>query len=155
MESEKILKKEEIEKIIWLVVDEFLIPKFNQLNMKASGEWLSSLEVKVIGNRGEIWGKDYTYYLVNGRANGKRPPISVLEKWVNDKFNIFGNEAKSMAFAIGNKIAKIGTNYYPQGTNLLEVLKSRECQSFINLKSSEFYVKNINLEIVRRLKQIK
>ena len=149
-----LIKSEEIEQLIWLVVDQFLIPKFNELGMKASGQWLDALSVKVNGNRGEIWGKDYTQYLVNGRAGGKRPPISVLEKWVNDKFNIYGKEATNMAFAIGNKIAKEGTDYYPEGTDLLEVLQSNECQQFINQKSTEIYIISVSLEIVRRLKQI-
>ena len=117
-----LIKSEEIEQLIWLVVDQFLIPKFNELGMKASGQWLDALSVKVNGNRGEIWGTDYTQYLVNGRANGKRPPIQVLEKWVNDKFGVYGQEAKSMAFAICNKIARDGTSYYPQGTDLLVFL---------------------------------
>lgn len=150
-----LIKSEEIEQLIWLVVNQFLIPKFNELGMKASGQWLDALSVKVVGNRGEIWGTDYTQYLVNGRANGKRPPISVLEKWVNDKFGVYGQEAKSMAFAIGNKIAKEGTEYYPQGTDLLGVLESNECQQFINLKSKEIYLKSVSLEIVRLLKTIK
>ena len=149
-----LISENEIKTLIWLIVDEFLIPKFNELNMNASGEWLGALDVKAVGNRGEIWGKDYTQYLVNGRAGGKRPPISVLEKWVNDKFNIYGKEATNMAFAIGNKIAKEGTDYYPQGTDLLEVLQSNECQQFINQKSTEIYIKSVSLEIVRRLKQI-
>ena len=149
-----LISENEIKTLVWLIVDEFLIPKFNELNMNASGDWLDSLDVKVVGNRGEIWGKDYTQYLVNGRAGGKRPPISVLEKWVNDKFNIYGKEATNMAFAIGNKIAKEGTDYYPEGTDLLEVLQSNECQQFINQKSTEIYIKSVSLEIVRRLKQI-
>ena len=149
------IKEQEIEQLIWLVVDQFLIPKFNELGMKASGQWLDALSVKVVGNRGEILGADYTKYLVNGRANGKIPPIQVLEKWVNDKFGVYGQEAKSMAFAIGNKIAKEGTEYYPQGTDLLEVLESNECQQFINLKSKEIYLKSVSLEIVRLLKTIK
>ena len=85
-----LIKSEEIEQLIWLVVYQFLIPKFNELGMKASGQWLDALSVKVNGNRGEIWGTDYTQYLVNGRANGNRPPIQVLEKWVNDKFGVYG-----------------------------------------------------------------
>lgn len=149
-----LISENEIKTLVWLIVDEFLIPKFNKLNMNASGDWLDALDVKVVGNRGEIWGKDYTQYLVNGRAGGKRPPISVLEKWVNDKFNIYGKEATNMAFAIGNKIAKEGTDYYPEGTDLLEVLQSNECQQFINQKSTEIYIKSVSLEIVRRLKQI-
>ena len=149
-----LIKSEEIEQLIWLVVNQFLIPKFNELGMKASGQWLDALSVKVNGNRGEIWGTDYTQYLVNGL----RPsfvPIKALEKWVNHKFGIYGREAVSVAFAVQKKISEKGTTWYPHGTDLLEVLESNECQQFINLKSSEFYLKSVSLEIVRLLKTIK
>lgn len=150
------LEREDIERIVWAVVDEFLIPKFNELGMYASGEWVSSLEVRVnIDNdkaRGEIWGKDYTKYLVNGRAGGSKPPISALESWVNNKFGLFGNEARSMAFAVASKIEKEGTSYYPQGTDLLEVLESDEVLEFIREQAKGEYVKKVKAEILRNFR---
>ena len=154
-----IITENDLKIILWDVVDNFLIPKFNKLGMKASGQWLDALNVKVDSSngkiQGQIWGADYTQYLVNGRRPGKRPPISVLESWVNNKFGIYGTEAKSMAFAIANKIAKEGTEYYPQGTDLLEVLQSKECTDYINSKLSDYYVKSVSLQFTRILKSIK
>lgn len=155
MENQVKLSEEQIKEIIWGVVEDFLIPRFKELNMNASGQWLDALSVNVDGQSGEIWGMDYTYYLVNGRRPGKQPPISVLERWVNDKFGIGGNEAKSMAFAIAKKIAKEGTDYYPNGTNLLDVLSSGECIDYINRIAGEVYLKSLSLNILRQLKNIR
>ena len=117
-----LISNEDIERITWLVVDNFLIPKFNELNMNASGEWLGALSVKgVNNNRGEIWGKDYTYYLEHGRSGGTMPPIQAIEQWVKDKFKLSGKEATQRAWAVAMKIKKEGTKYYPQGTDLIEV----------------------------------
>ena len=58
------------------VIDLFLKPKFNELGMSASGQWLDSLEPLVVNGNGEIWGMDYTYWLANGRKPGKAPPIA-------------------------------------------------------------------------------
>lgn len=152
----QILTNEDIEEVIWLVVDNFLIPKFNELNMNASGEWLGALSVKSVGNNiGEIWGKDYTYYLEHGRAGGKMPPISVIEKWVGDKFGIYGSEATQRAWAIAKKIQKEGTSYYPKGTDLIKVLHENECQTFIENELTKRY--NIRLKeiMINTLKNIK
>lgn len=151
-----IITNEDIEKVIWLVVDNFLIPKFNELNMNASGEWLGALSVKGINNnRGEIWGKDYTYYLEHGRAGGKRPPIKAIERWVNNKFGIYGKEALSRAFAIAKKIEKEGTNYYPAGTDLISVLYDNECQQFITDEMTKIYKERLSIVMLNFLKNIK
>ena len=113
-----------IKKVLEQVVNDYLIPKFLSLGMNASGEWIKALRVEVVNGIGYIKGKDYTYYLVNGRANGNKPPITPLIQWVGHKLGINGKEGKSIAFAIANKIAKEGTSYFPNGTDLLEVLQS-------------------------------
>lgn len=126
------------------VIDLFLKPKFNELGMSASGQWLDSLEARVVNGVGEIWGMDYTYWLANGRKPGKAPPIAPLISWVNAKFGIGGNEAKSIAFAVAAKIKKEGTNYYPEGTDLLEVLNSKEVLDYIYSKFQESVTVEIN-----------
>lgn len=151
-----IITNEDIEQVIWLVVDNFLIPKFRELNMNASGQWLEALSVKgVNNNRGEIWGKDYTYYLQHGRASGTMPPVSAIEKWVGDKFGIYGREANQRAWAIAKKIQKEGTSYYPQGTDLIEVLYKPECQTFIQTEMNKIYKNKLPLYLVEMLKKLK
>jgi hypothetical protein len=131
------------------VIDLFLKPKFISLGMNATGKWLNSLEARAVNGNGEIWGMDYTYWLVNGRKGGTAPPISALLPWVTAKFGIGGNEAKSIAFAVAAKIKKEGTNYYPEGTDLLEVLNSKEVLDYIYSQLQE----GVTIEINKILKK--
>lgn len=140
-----------IQRVLTDVVGMFLKPKFIELGMNASGTWLNSLEVRVNVNTGEIWGMDYTQFLVNGRANGKRPPISPLIQWVGYKFGYSGQQAVSVAYAVANKIAQEGTDYYPEGTDLLEVLQSKEVQEYINKEIGEYLIRETQLNILRTL----
>lgn len=131
------------------VIDNFLKPKFISLGMNATGQWLNSLEARAVNGNGEIWGMDYTYWLANGRKSGTAPPVSVLIPWVNAKFGIGGNEARGIAFSVAAKIKKEGTSYYPEGTDLLEVLNSPEVINYIYSKIRE----GLTLEVNRILKK--
>ena len=143
------LSDEIIIETIQEVIDNFLKPKFIELGMNASGQWLNSLEVRVNDGNGEMWGMDYTYWLANGRKPGKRPPISALIPWVNAKFGIGGKEAVSIAWAVAKKIEQEGTSYYPNGTDLLEVLQSKEVLDYVNSK----FQTAITIEINKILKK--
>jgi len=133
------------------VIDLFLKPKFISLGMNATGQWLDSLEPRAVNGNGEIHGFDYTYWLVNGRKGGTAPPISALLPWVTAKFGIGGNEAKSIAFAVAQKIKKEGTNYYPEGTDLLEVLNSKEVLDYIYSQFQEGITIEINKVLIKQL----
>jgi len=135
--------------VIQGVIDNFLKPKFISLGMNATGSWLNSIEARVVNGNGEIWGNDYTYWLANGRKGGTAPPVSALVPWVQAKFGIGGKEGLSIAFAVAKKIKNEGTKYYPQGTDLLEVLKSKEVLDYIYEKIGFA----INVEIAKRLKK--
>lgn len=131
------------------VIDLFLKPKFISLGMNATGKWLNSLEARAVNGNGEIWGMDYTYFLVNGRKPGKMPPVSALLPWVNAKFGIGGKEAISIAFAVATKIKNEGTNYYPEGTDLIEVLNSQECRTYVTEQLQTWFT----IEITKVLKK--
>ena len=133
------------------VIDNFLKPKFIELGMNASGQWLDSLEPRIVDGNGEIWGVDYTYWLANGRKPGKIPPVSALIPWVNAKFGIGGKEAVSIAWAVAKKIEQEGTSYYPNGTDLLEVLKSKEVIDFVNSKLQAEITVEINKILKKQL----
>lgn len=113
------------------VINNFLVPRFIELGMNATGSWINALEPRITNGNGEIWGFDYTYFLANGRKPGKQPPVSALIPWVNAKFGIGGQQAVSIAWAVSKKIQKEGTNYYPEGTDLLTVLESNEVKNYI------------------------
>jgi len=133
------------------VVDAFLIPKFLSLGMNASGSWISALTVDVENGTGYIKGKDYTYYLVNGRSPGNRPPVTPLISWVAQKLGKTGKEGTGIAWAIATKIAKEGTDYYPNGTDLLEVLESPEVTNYIYNKLGVYMNGQLTSEIKRML----
>lgn len=134
------------------VIDNFLKPKFIELGMNASGEWLNTIQPKIVEGRGEIWGMDYTYFLANGRAPGRRPPASELLPWVNAKFGIGGQEALSIAFAVATKIGNEGTRFYPEGTDLLEILNSEEVKNYIYSQLKTGITATISALMVKQLR---
>ncbi len=125
-------EKHEIDNVLQKVIDNFLIPRFHELKMNASGEWLNSLEIAIGNDEGKIRGRQYSEQLAKGRKPGSIPPIRQLERWVNLKLGISGPEAKSMAFAIAKKIEKEGTSWYKKGgSDLIEVLSEPRTIQFI------------------------
>lgn len=136
------------------IIELFLLPKFLELGMNATGEWRENVKGLAEPMKGIISGREYTEQLVYGRKPGKRPPIQPLERWVNAKLRIQGSQAKGIAFAIANKIAKEGTDYYPNGTDLLEVLNQPEVINYVNSKIGNYLSAQVQLEIVREAKAI-
>ena len=137
------------------VVDKFLIPKFDQLGMNATGEWKRNVKVRSGTNVGYIDGRNYSEQLALGRKPGKRPPIAPLEKWVNAKLHIGGSQGRSVAFAIANKIADEGTTWYQKGgSDLIEVLESPKVIDYINSRLGEYLTVQIESEINNMARQI-
>jgi hypothetical protein len=133
------------------VIDLYLIPKFNELGMSASGQWIESLEARIVDGNGEIWGMDYTYFLQNGRAPGAMPPVSALIPWVSSKLGKGGREGVSIAWAIAKKIQREGTEYYPDGTDLLDVLSSKEVIDYVYGRFGEAFRVEINKRLIKQL----
>lgn len=69
---------------------------------------------------GRLWAADYFKYLVLGRGPGKAPPPDKLESWVEKHPEKLASAkqvfkyitAKGLAYIIGQKIAKEGTDIY-------------------------------------------
>lgn len=146
--------KESIEKVLQEIVDKFLIPKFKELGMNASGRWIDSLEVEFDGKNGYIKGEDYTQYLAQGREGGTLPPINAIEQWVNIKLGLSGQEARNMAWAVAKKIQREGTDYYPNGTDLLEILQSKEVIDYFNFRVGEIEIEMIRIEFERNINDL-
>lgn len=144
----------EFETILSEVNELYFKPKFMALGMNASGEWVQNLEAR----KDEIWGRDYSEYLALGRTPNKdQSPEAVrrwvgwagstfLDKWVKDK------GLSLNPYAVAYKIAREGTSYYPQGTDLLEVLSSDEVGDYINKRLSEKLAPIIAEEIKLKIK---
>lgn len=148
------ITSEQIEPIISEVINLFLIPRFLELNMESSGEWINNVEAR--GN--QIWGRDYTEYLVDGRPpNTNQDPkamkawvgwagSTVLNDWVRNKgLNI-------NPYAVAWKIAREGNNYYPNGTDLLEVLDSEEVRDYITERLGRIITVQVQQEFNRQFR---
>lgn len=157
-----IIPNDKIIEVMQAVIDKYLKPKFIELGMSASGDWLNALEARAELNKGEVWGMDYTVYLVRGRAPNQDQSHKALARFAvgmvhkNEGFKqwlrIRGVEQYGIQIAY--KIGKEGTNYYPEGTDLLEVLGSKEVSDFINKQIGDYIVSELKLNIVKRTKEI-
>ena len=135
----KFLTDEDVAAVLQGVIDGFLIPKFKELNMNASGKWIASLETERRGiNTGVIRGIDYTYWLVNGRNANKDQSPEALRKWAVWAGNTFIKDwvqAKGLTanpIAVAMSIAKKGTTWKRKGgSDLLEVLETPEVQRYV------------------------
>lgn len=149
------LDENDIREVFEKVIDRFLIKKFDDLGMEASGEWRENLRLVTTNKSATIRGRKYTEQLVHGRRPGTMPPVANIEKWVNVKLGLYGREATSAAWAISRKIEQEGTSWYKQGgTDLLEVLESEEVISYIRKRLGEKINLKIQLEFVRDLKKL-
>lgn len=136
------IEQEQIEKIIHEIITLFLIPKFRDLGMHASGEWESNIEAR----SNQIWGRAYTEQLVSGREPGSMPPVEAIQRWALAKF---GNGDINVAWAIATKIKYEGTSWYPNGSDLLEVLESKEVVDFISDKLKDIVILQITTQFKR------
>lgn len=123
---------QELERIGNEVVQLFLIPRFRELDMNATGEWLQSLEVQTAGDSVTIRGRHYSEQLAKGREPGKMPPVNAIERWVNAKIGFSGSDGRAMAWAIAKKIQKEGTTWYQKGgSDLIEVLEEPQTVEYV------------------------
>lgn len=136
------IEQEQIEKVISEVIALFLIPKFRDLGMPATGEWESNIHAR--GN--QIWGRAYTEQLVSGREPGSMPPVEAIQRWALAKF---GNGDINVAWAIATKIKNEGTNWYPNGSDLLEVLESKEVVDYISSQLKDIVILQVTTQFKR------
>ena len=108
--------------------NEQLKQTLDKKNITDTGNAKKSIEIENNSNANTYIfssiGADYIEILNSGRRSGKRPPIAVLEKWVQSKLGISNaQQRKQVAFAVANKIAKEGTNIFKNPSQGLEVEK--------------------------------
>jgi len=152
------LSNERIKEVLDQVTEKYLIPKFYELNMNASGRWVATLGTDAANNVGHITGMDYTKYLVEGRPPNEDQDPKKLRAWAYYYgTTVIADWAKSKGItadpiAIAYNIAKKGTTWKAKGgSDLLEVLQSPEVRSFIDRELSRHMVEQIQLEISRTI----
>lgn len=153
------LTDEDVAAVLQGVIDEFLIPKFKELNMNASGEWIASLETERRGtNEGVIRGRDYTYWLVNGRSPNQDQSPEALRKWAVWAGNTFIKEwvknkgLSADPIAVAMSIAKKGTSWKRKGgSDLLEVLETPEVQRYVAERFRRIIAPKVAAELRRNI----
>ena len=146
---------EEIEDLLRRVVELFLIPRFRELGMPATGEWQQNLEVVAYPENGKIRGRDYSQQLALGRKPGKRPPVAPLQKWAMAKFGVGSKEALGMAYAIAKKIEKEGTTWHQRGgSDLIEVLEEPRVLAYIETELTAIAKARVAQQLIRNAEQI-
>lgn len=89
---------------------------------------VSSIRVEVGTDSGELYAADYMKYLIYGRPPGKQPPPEKIQGWVASQPEASSwtpSEINSMAFLVGRKIARVGTEIWEgkrPGIDLLGVM---------------------------------
>jgi hypothetical protein len=138
------------------LVTTILVPIFDRKGVKNTGEFRESLEAKATSSiEIQIWGVDYSEFAVNGRKAGKQPPVKNIEKWVQQKFGYSGDKAKTVAFAITNKIKREGTDRHQQmSTKLIEILNSQEVTQYITTEVVKIVNKRIQQRLIDEMKSI-
>ena len=121
---------QEVMDVMQDVIDLFLIPRYNELGMRASGEWEQSLEANRTDiNRAVIRGRFYSEFLAKGRNPNKDQSPEAIRRWAvwaGKTFIKDWAEQKGVTadpIAIAYNIAKNGTSWTRKGgSDLLEVL---------------------------------
>jgi len=96
---------------------------------------VSSLEHKEDNEGGQLVGADYIKYLIFGRSPGKFPPPDEMLEFVESNPEILASAkqqfdnitAKGLAFIIGRKLAREGSDIYQgkkQGIDFLGVMET-------------------------------
>lgn len=91
----------------------------------------SSLRAETDDTGGQLYAADYFKYLIHGRGPGKQPPPDKMLAWVSqnpETYSWTDAEKSSLAYVIGRKIAREGTEIWAgrrHGIDLLGVMEKQ------------------------------
>ena len=134
-----------------------IIANYNRDNMRASGSFEKSLRNEIKETPGRVIatmvGAHHSLFVDQGRNAGKRPPISAILKWIDDKRIVPTDISKpSLAFLIARKIGNEGwkpKNTYPNGV-ISSVINQNEIDKLL-ISLSKVAKTNIRTEIWQTL----
>lgn len=116
--------------------------------MNDTGEASKSLSYKVSGNKLTIEGLARLFFLEFGRRPGAWPNVDAIKKWVRSKLGVTEEEVDSVAYLVGRKIYRDGTeilNDKSKGLRLDLILDMFIEE--VGEKVTEGLVKNVILDI--------
>ena len=134
-----------------------IIANYNRDNMRASGSFEKSLRNEIKETPGRLIatmvGAHHSLFVDQGRNSGKRPPISAILQWIEDKRIVPTDISKqSLAFLIARKIGNEGwkpKNTYPNGV-ISSVINQNEIDKLL-ISLSKVAKTNIRTEIWQTL----
>jgi hypothetical protein len=106
------------------------------------------MAVEASETEGALTGYSYWYFLVHGRAPGKQPPPESIIGWIKRKGIESVLNINSLAYLIGRKIGRLGTDIYlgkRPGLALEEIFEKREEKFIEDLKANK--LTDINMTI--------
>lgn len=108
----------EIEVLLTKIRDD-IEASYKAKGLMASGNFAKELKLVVSGNSAKITAPRYVGAMEGGRAVGKRPPLWIIRKWIEDKnkqgANIPLTAAYPIAKAIGEEGIKVPNSHNPGG----------------------------------------
>ncbi|WP_456867082.1 hypothetical protein [Galbibacter sp. BG1] len=129
-----------------------ILEVYNSSNKYTTGQFEQDLSVDVNNNKGVMMGN----MTLQGRKEGKQPPIEAIEKWIEAK-GIQPLEEKmttsTLAFLIARKIGKEGTNKANHLYVYDEVITPERIQSIID-RLSEFNAQLFVNEVTITIKEV-
>lgn len=139
-----------------------LISKYDELGLRASGDYADALEGSVQGNKIVMFGAKHSEYLEHGRTSGKFPPIKMIEDWIDIKPglpSIFREKKKQFAFLIARKIATEGIkvpNQYNKGKVIADVVDSFLANDIEEMleELGNVFLARIKVDILQIFKQV-
>jgi hypothetical protein len=128
---------------------EKLIDKYDELGLRAKGDYEKELDYEIDNSKLIIWGAFHSIFMEKGRRKGKRPPIPSIMRWLDHKKGLppsMLRDKKRTAFAIATKIANEGIKV-PNQYNKGKVIKS---------VIDEFLLKDVNnmIDEIRKVSTI-
>lgn len=158
-----VITEQEIKRITRGVIDNYLVPRFLELDHNASGEWIEELDVRSEVGAGVITGLDYTEYPAQGRPPNNNADPKALKAWAGWAGNTFIKDwvddkgLNINSFAVAYNIAKKGTDLYQKGgePNFLDILNTKEVQDFIITELEYGLTVSIQNTLMDSLKKLK
>lgn len=139
-----------------------LISKYDELGLRASGDFEKEIELIIEGTTLTVMGAYHSQFMEKGRRAGGRPPIASIMRWLDFKkglpASMYRNK-RATAFAIANKIASKGIqvpNKYNKGEVIKSVIDSfllNDVTNMINEIGQVFFIQTRS-DVVSILKRV-